>query len=96
MMISEVPRLRVLVAERRQVSGVLIVVFARVWWRILGDVNVTIKLGWLTLIGTFLELAVMRGLLHNGEDLLRESLIGDGPGERWIIGHFVVVIVQGY
>jgi hypothetical protein len=31
------------------------------------------------LVGTLLELAVVAGLLHKVEDLLGESLVGDGP-----------------
>jgi hypothetical protein len=41
----------------------------------------------LTFVCAFLQLAVMRGLLDNSEDLLRESLVGDRPGGGWIVGH---------
>ena len=34
------------------------------------------------LVRTFLQLAVMAGLLDNVEDLLREGRVGDGPGCR--------------
>jgi hypothetical protein len=43
--------------------------------------------GVLTFVCAFLQLAVMRGLLDNSEDLLRESLVGDRPGGGWIVGH---------
>jgi len=35
------------------------------------------------LVGTLLELAVVAGLLHKVEDLLGESLVGDGPCGRF-------------
>ena len=38
-------------------------------------------------VGTLLQLAVVRGLLDEVEDFLREGLVGDGPGGG-LIGHF--------
>ena len=42
----------------------------------LGDTSVE---GLGGLVGTLLQLAVVAGLLHEVEDLLGESLVGDGP-----------------
>lgn len=43
----------------------------------LGDASVQ-SLG--CFVRAFFELAVMRGLLHDIEDFLRECCVGDGPG----------------
>jgi hypothetical protein len=40
-----------------------------------------------TFVRTLLQLAIVGGLLNEVEDLLRESLVCDGPGSAWVIGH---------
>ena len=51
----------------------------------LGDTSVE-SLG--RLVGALLQLTVVRGLLHEVEDLLREGLVGDRPGSGFGC-HFV-------
>ena len=41
------------------------------------------------LVGTLLQLAVVRSLLDQIEDLLRQSAVGDGPGGG-VGGHFLL------
>lgn len=39
-------------------------------------------------VGAFFQLAVVRGLLDEVENLLREGLVGDGPGGAFVGCHF--------
>jgi hypothetical protein len=47
----------------------------------------------LTFVCAFLQLLVVAGLLDNVEDFGGESLIGDGPGCGWVVGHFARCLV---
>lgn len=44
-------------------------------------------------VGALFQLAVVRGLLHEVEDFLREGLVGDGPG-RGFVGHVELCVVR--
>ena len=67
---SAVPRLRVLVAVQKSVSDPYNML----------QCGSTRDQDHLTLVGTLLQLAVVRSLLHKVQQLLGESLIGQGPG----------------
>lgn len=49
-----------------------------------GECRGDLRLG--SLVGTFFQLSVMTGLLSDVQDLLGQSLIGDGPSSIWF-GH---------
>lgn len=38
-------------------------------------------------VRAFLELSIVAGLLDGVENLLRQCLVGDGPGGTWVVGH---------